>query len=56
MYAVIVNVSEIAVLLAFILYVMLMDVTEENHHFIQALAILGGLTASWALFWISARR
>ena len=50
MYAVIVNVSEIAVLLAFILYVMLMDVTEENHHFIQALAILGGLTASWGAF------
>jgi sensor histidine kinase regulating citrate/malate metabolism len=47
LYAVIVNVTEIAVLLGFVLYVALSDVTVENHRFIQALAILGGLTAGW---------
>ena len=47
LYAVIVNVSEIAVLFGFVLYVALSDVTVENHRVIQALAVLGGLTASW---------
>lgn len=47
LYAVIVNVSEIAVLLGFIVYVALSDVTVENHHAIQLLAIVGGLMASW---------
>jgi len=47
LYAVIVNITEIAVLLGFVLYVAFTDVTTENHRFIQALAVLGGLTAGW---------
>jgi two-component system sensor histidine kinase AgrC len=47
LYAVVVNVAEIAVLLGFILYVALSDVTVDNQRFIQMLAILGGLTAGW---------
>ncbi len=47
LYAVIVNVAEIAVLFGFVLYVALSDVTADNRRFIQTLAILGGLTASW---------
>jgi two-component system, LytTR family, sensor histidine kinase AgrC len=47
LYAVIVNVSEIIVLFGFVMYVAFSDVTADNQRFIQALAILGGLTASW---------
>jgi len=50
LYAVIVNVSEIAVLFAFIIYVTVMNITAENRHFIQILAIIGGLTASWGAY------
>ncbi|MDD3410209.1 MAG: ATP-binding protein [Eubacteriales bacterium] len=46
-FAVIVNTSEIAVLLVFILYVAFTNVTSENKLFVQALAIGGGLMASW---------
>jgi len=54
LYAVIINVSEIAVLLGFVVYVALSDVTVENHHAIQLLAILGGLMASWGA-WLDIR-
>ncbi len=49
-YAVIVNVSEIAVLLVFILYVSVMDVNADNHGIIQGMAIIGGLAACWGAF------
>lgn len=50
LYAVIVNVSEIVVLLGFVLYVLLTDITQENHYAIQGLAILGSLMACWGAF------
>ena len=50
LYAVIVNSSEIVVLLGFVLYVLLTDVTEGNHYAIQGLAILGSLMAIWGAF------
>ncbi|MDD3213268.1 MAG: Spo0B domain-containing protein [Eubacteriales bacterium] len=50
LYAVIVNVTEIAVLLGFVLYVTLSNVTVENQRFVQAIAIIGGLMASWGAF------
>lgn len=50
LYAVIVNVSEIVVLLGFVLYVIFTDVTQNNHYTIQALAILGSLMACWGAF------
>ena len=46
-YAVIVNTSEIVVLLGFVLYVLMTDVTQGNHYAIQGLAILGSLMAIW---------
>ncbi|NLI22863.1 MAG: GHKL domain-containing protein [Clostridiales bacterium] len=50
LYAVIVNVSEIAVLLAFVLYVAFSDITADNHRAIQTMAIIGGLMAGWGAF------
>lgn len=50
LYAVIVNTSEIAVLIAFVLYVLLTDITEKNLYAIEALAILGSLMACWGAF------
>ena len=50
LYAVIVNVSEMAVLLVFILYVMFSDITVGNHRIIQWMAIIGGSMACWGAF------
>ena len=50
LYAVIVNVSEIVVLLGFVLYVLFTDITQENHLAVQGMAILGSLMASWGAF------
>ena len=50
LYAIIVNVSEITVLLAFVVYVMFTGVTDQNRQFIQWIAIIGGLMASWGAF------
>ncbi len=50
LYAVIVNTSEIAVLIAFVLYVLLTDITEKNLYAIEGLAILGSLMACWGAF------
>ena len=50
LYAVIVNVSEIVVLAGFVLYVLMTDITADNHHAIQGLAILGSLMACWGAF------
>jgi two-component system, LytTR family, sensor histidine kinase AgrC len=50
LYAVIVNVSEIAVLIGLVVYTMLTGVTPENRRFIQWIAIVGGLMASWGAF------
>ena len=50
LYAIIVNVSEIAVLMGFVIYTMLIGVTPENRQFIQWIAIVGGLMASWGAF------
>ncbi len=47
LYAVVVNTAEIGVLLLFVLYVALTDITSENRYLIQWLAIGGGLMASW---------
>ena len=50
LYAVIVNVSEIGVLLLFVLYVAFTGITAENHLLIQAFAVIGGMMASWGAF------
>ena len=50
LYAIIVNVSEITVLMGFVVYTMLTGVTPQNRQFIQWIAILGGLMASWGAF------
>lgn len=50
LYAVIVNVSEIVVLVGFVLYVLLTDLSEKNHYAVQGLAILGSLMAGWGAF------
>ncbi|MFH1880427.1 MAG: ATP-binding protein [Bacillota bacterium] len=50
LYAVIVNVSEIAVLIAFVVYMMLTGITPLNRQFIQWIAITAGLMASWGAF------
>ena len=47
LYAVIVNVSEIAVLVGFVFYTLLTGVTPQNQQFILWIAVLGGLMASW---------
>jgi len=50
LYAIIVNVSEITVLMGFVIYAMLTGVTPQNRQFIQWIAIVGGLMASWGAF------
>ena len=50
LYAVIVNVSEIVVLAGFVVYVLISDITVENHNAIQGMAILGSLMACWGAF------
>ena len=50
LYAVIVNVSEIVVLAGFVLYMLVSDITVENHNAIQGMAILGSLMACWGAF------
>lgn len=50
LYAVIVNVSEIVVLVGFVIYVLLADITVANHYAIQGMAILGSLMACWGAF------
>lgn len=50
LYAVIVNVSEIVVLIGFVLYVLLTDFNENNQYAIEGLAILGSLMACWGAF------
>ena len=50
LYAIIINISEITVLLGFVVYVMVTGVTPENRQFIQWIAVIGGLMASWGAF------
>jgi len=50
LYAIIVNVSEISVLMGFVIYIMLTGITPQNKQFIQWIAIVGGLMASWGAF------
>jgi len=50
LYAIIVNISEISVLMGFVVYIMCTGVTPQNKHFIQWVAIIGGLMASWGAF------
>lgn len=50
LYAIIVNVSEITVLMGFVIYTMVIGVTPQNRNFIQWMAIIGGLMASWGAF------
>lgn len=50
LYAIIVNVSEITVLMAFVVYTMITGVTPQNQQFILLIAIIGGLMASWGAF------
>ena len=50
LYAIIVNVSEISVLMGFVIYIMLTGITPQNKQFIQWIAIIGGLMASWGAF------
>jgi two-component system, LytTR family, sensor histidine kinase AgrC len=50
LYAIVVNVSEITVLLGFVVYTMFTGVTPENRQFILMIAIIGGLMASWGAF------
>jgi sensor histidine kinase regulating citrate/malate metabolism len=50
LYAVVVNVSEITVLMGFVVYTMLTGVTPQNQRFIQWIAVIGGLMASWGAF------
>lgn len=50
LYALIVNIMEITVLMGFVLYITVTNVTVENQRAVQALAIIGGLMASWGAF------
>ncbi len=50
LYAIIVNISEITVLMGFVVYTMIVGITPENRQFIQVVAIVGGLMASWGAF------
>ncbi|MBN1778586.1 MAG: Spo0B domain-containing protein [Clostridiales bacterium] len=50
LYAIIVNVSEITVLMGFVVYTMLTGVTDQNRQFILWFAVVGGLMASWGAF------
>ena len=50
LYAIVVNVSEITVLLGFVIYTMLTGVTPQNQQFILWIAVIGGLMASWGAF------
>lgn len=50
LYAVIVNVSEIVVLIGFVLYVLFTNISETNLYAIEGLAILASLMACWGAF------
>ncbi len=50
LYAIIVNISEITVLLGFVVYTMFTGITPQNRQFIQWIAVIGGLMASWGAF------
>ena len=50
LYAVIVNVSEIVVLLGFVAYTAFTGITPLNRDFIQWIAVIVGLVASWGAF------
>ena len=50
LYAIIVNIAEITVLMGFVVYIMLTGVTPQNRQFIQGIAVIGGLMASWGAY------
>lgn len=50
LYSVVVNVSEIAVLVGFIVYTLLTGINLQNQKFVLWIAVLGGLMASWGAF------
>ncbi len=50
LYAIIVNVSEITVLMGFVVYTMFTGITPQNRQFILLFAVIGGLMASWGAF------
>ncbi|MBE0601379.1 MAG: GHKL domain-containing protein [Firmicutes bacterium] len=50
LYAIIVNVSEITVLMGFVVYTLIVGITPANRQFIQLIAVIGGLMASWGAF------
>ena len=50
LYAIIVNVSEITVLMGFVIYTMFTGITPQNRQFILWFAVIGGLMASWGAF------
>ena len=50
LYAIIVNVSEIAVLMGFVVYALFTGITPQNRQFIQWIAIIAGVMASWGAF------
>ncbi len=50
LYAVIVNVSEIVVLIGFVVYLLWTDINESNLFAVQWIAILGALMACWGAF------
>ena len=50
LYAVVVNVSEIVVLIGFVLYVLMTEINQKNVYAIEGLAILGSLMACWGAF------
>ncbi|MEA4999855.1 MAG: Spo0B domain-containing protein [Candidatus Limiplasma sp.] len=50
LYAVVVNVAEIAVLIGFVVYLLWTDITEDNHFAIQWIAVLGAMMACWGAF------
>ena len=50
LYAIIVNVSEIAVLMGFVFYALFTGITPQNRQFIQWIAVIAGVMASWGAF------
>jgi two-component system sensor histidine kinase AgrC len=50
LYAIVVNISEIAVLMGFVVYAMFTGITPQNRQFIQWIAIIAGVMASWGAF------
>ncbi|HPJ02542.1 MAG TPA: Spo0B domain-containing protein [Candidatus Limiplasma sp.] len=50
LYAIIVNISEIAVLMGFVVYLLFTGITPQNRQFILLFAVIGGLMASWGAF------